>query len=183
MSSIINALSSSVVTRLHLTWATCNRRSVLDALLKHNDPSGMFSGYRALQQNAEGPCIPFIGMYLTEILHIKDKFADDSSRDSVISTASSTMGYAGGMESAGRKISFVQRQRWYEVTNSILKFQQRPYVLAESDSTRMFILGNLKNYGFGDRDQEAKFWARSKEMQQRELEHADIRIGLEAAGF
>lgn len=153
MSAVINALSSVNITRLHLTWAHVGRKSNLDALLKFNEPTGGFSGYRSLMVNADGPCVPFVMPYLTDIQHIKDQFDD------------------------GEQISFIQRQRWFDVVSFILKFQGKPYNIAESESTSNFISGHLNVMVGKD------FWKRSVEVQQSELAHADIRRGLEAAGF
>ncbi|KAJ7024347.1 ras guanine nucleotide exchange factor domain-containing protein [Mycena alexandri] len=157
MSAVINALSSTVISRLHLTWAHVGRKSILDALIKFNDPSGGFSGYRALLNTAEGPCVPFIGMYLTDIVHISDQFSD---HDEVI--------------------SFLKRQRWYEVVQIMLRAQGRPYNVAESETTLNFIGGHLRMDSMKD---QTWFWEKSQEVQQSELAHADIRKGLEAAGF
>ncbi|KAJ7687418.1 ras guanine nucleotide exchange factor domain-containing protein [Mycena rosella] len=157
MSAVINALSSTVISRLHLTWAHVGRKSILDTLIKFNDPSGGFSGYRALLLNAEGPCVPFIGMYLTDIVHISDQFSDHDGQ-----------------------ISFLKRQRWYEVVQVMLRCQARPYNIAESESTLNFISGHLRMDSLKD---QTWFWEKSQEVQQSELAHADIRKGLEAAGF
>ncbi|KAJ7750235.1 ras guanine nucleotide exchange factor domain-containing protein [Mycena metata] len=157
MSAVINALSSTVISRLHLTWAHVGRKSILDALIKFNDPSGGFSGYRALLNAAEGPCVPFIGMYLTDIVHISDQFSD---HDDVI--------------------SFLKRQRWYEVVQIMLRAQGRPYNIAESETTLNFIATHLRVDSMKD---QTWFWEKSQEVQQSELAHADIRKGLEAAGF
>ncbi|KAJ7755059.1 ras guanine nucleotide exchange factor domain-containing protein [Mycena maculata] len=157
MSAIINALSSTVISRLHLTWAHVGRKSILDTLIKFNDPSGGFSGYRALLLNAEGPSVPFVGMYMTDIVHIADQFTDHD-----------------------EQISFLQRQRWYEVVQIMLRSQAKPYNIAESDSTTAFIWGHLKTDSLKD---QTWFWEKSQEVQQSELAHADIRKGLEAAGF
>ncbi|KAJ7492214.1 ras guanine nucleotide exchange factor domain-containing protein [Mycena latifolia] len=157
MSAVINALSSTVISRLHLTWAHVGRKSILDTLIKFNDPSGGFSGYRALLLNAEGPCVPFIGMYLTDIVHISDQFSDHDGQ-----------------------ISFLKRQRWYEVVQIMLRCQSRPYNVAESESTVNFIWGHLRMDSMKD---QTWFWEKSQEVQQSELAHADIRKGLEAAGF
>jgi son of sevenless-like protein len=158
MSAVINALSSTVITRLHLTWAHVGKKSAFDALLKFNDPTGGFSGYRGLQLNAEGACTPFIGMYLTDIVHIQDQWDEDG------------------------RVSFIQCQRWYEVITVMLRFQCRPYPFGENGSTLTFIAGHIRAMSAGSKDQ-AKFWSRSQEVQQSELAHADIRRGLEAAGF
>ncbi|KAJ7109784.1 ras guanine nucleotide exchange factor domain-containing protein [Mycena epipterygia] len=157
MSAVINALSSTVISRLHLTWAHVGRKSILDMLIKFNDPTGGFSGYRALLNTAEGPCVPFIGMYLTDIVHISDQFSDHDGQ-----------------------ISFLKRQRWYEVVQIMLRCQARPYNIAESDSTLNFIRGHLRTDSLKD---QTWFWEKSQEVQQSELAHADIRKGLEAAGF
>ncbi|KAJ6523591.1 ras guanine nucleotide exchange factor domain-containing protein [Mycena capillaripes] len=157
MSAVINALSSTVISRLHLTWAHVGRRSILDALVKFNDPTGGFSGYRALLSNAEGPCVPFIGMFLTDIVHISDQFSDHDGQ-----------------------ISFLKRQRWYEVVQIMLRSQKQPYIIAESETTLNFIGGHLRMDSLKD---QTWFWEKSQEVQQSELAHADIRKGLEAAGF
>ncbi|KAJ7204466.1 ras guanine nucleotide exchange factor domain-containing protein [Mycena pura] len=157
MSAVINALSSTVISRLHLTWAHVGRKSILDGLIKYNDPSGGFSGYRALLANAEGPCVPFIGMYLTDIVHISDQFKDSEGT-----------------------ITFLKRHRWYEVVQVMLRAQAKPYLIAESESTLNFITGHLRMDSMKD---QTWFWEKSQEVQQSELAHADIRKGLEAAGF
>jgi son of sevenless-like protein len=157
MSALINALSSTVITRLHLTWAQVGRKSNLDALLKYNEPTGGFSGYRSLLLNVEGSCVPFIGMYLTDIVHIQDQFSDD-----------------------GPLLCFLQRQRLYEVVTVMLRYQSRPYNIAESESMQNFVSAHLHT---GSLQEQGWFWTRSQEVQQSELAHADIRKGLEAAGF
>ncbi|KAF5374965.1 hypothetical protein D9758_000507 [Tetrapyrgos nigripes] len=159
MSAIINALSSTVILRLHLTWAHVGRKNTLDGLLKYNKPTGGFSGYRKLQLQADGPCVPFVGMYMTEIVHIKDQYSDE-----------------------GDRASFIQRQRWYEVVKVMLRTQSKPYSIAENDSTMQFISNNMRQLTTS-KDWQTKFWSKSQEVQQSELAHADIRRGLEAAGF
>ncbi|KAF8899165.1 ras guanine nucleotide exchange factor domain-containing protein [Infundibulicybe gibba] len=157
MSALINALSSTVITRLHLTWAHVGRKSTLDGLLKYNEPTGGFSGYRSLLQNVEGSCVPFVGMFLTDIVHIQDKFEDK-----------------------GNQICFTARKRWYDAVSAMLRYQPRPYYFAENDSTMNFITTNLRAGASNDTQW---YWTRSQELQQSELAHADIRRGLVEAGF
>ncbi|KAG6878166.1 hypothetical protein C0993_011239 [Termitomyces sp. T159_Od127] len=158
MSAVINALSSTVITRLHLTWAHVGRKHILDGLLRHNEPNGGFAGYRNLLQNVEGPCVPFIIMYLTDLVHIQDAFGDEF----------------------GGRICFLQRQRSYETVTAMLRFQSKPHDIAESESVMDFINRSLQTDGERDNNY---FWTKSHEVQQMELAHADIRKGLEAAGF
>ena len=158
MSAIITALSSVVITRLHLTWSHVGRKTNLDALLKYNDPSGGFAAYRNVQQQVKGPCVPFVGMYLTDIVHTQDQFEEEDHN----------------------RVSFIKRHRWFDVVSAMLKHQQNPYNIPESTTTRQFIANSLRIMGTKE---QAWFWARSQEVQHSEVAHADIRRGLEAAGF
>ncbi|KAJ3505638.1 hypothetical protein NLJ89_g7311 [Agrocybe chaxingu] len=158
MSSIIIALSSVVISRLHVTWGHVGRKSQLDVLLRYNEPTGGFAGYRQLLNTAEGPCVPFITMFLTDIIHAYEQF--DSQE--------------------GGQIYFFQRARWHEIITKMLKFQSRPYCLPASESTMNFIEGHLRD---GNQRDQNWYWNRSQELQHSELAHADIRKGLEAAGF
>jgi len=156
MCAIITALDATVLTQLHMTWSDVGRKSTLDALLRHNEPTGGFAGYRTLLQQAEVFCVPFITMYLTDIVHVSEHFKQE-----------------------GDIIFFFQRARWYEIITSILKFQSRPYRIAPSEATTAFIETHLRE---AVRDEDW-FWQRSQELQNAESAHADIRKGLEAAGF
>lgn len=157
MSAILNALSSAVITRLHLTWAHVGRKSALETLLRFSEPAGGFSAYKKLLSTTEGPCIPFIGMYLTDIAHINDTYTDEDT-----------------------KICFLQRKRWHQVVTTMIRYQSRPYDIFENESTHSFIHRHLYEEPSRDHDW---FWARSQDVQHSELAHADIRKGLEAAGF
>ncbi|KAF8807994.1 ras GEF [Phlegmacium glaucopus] len=157
MSAIITALSSTVITGLHLTWGHTSRKTSLDSLLRYSEPTGGFAGYRSLLQQAEGPCVPFITMFLTEMVHVQDQFSETEGR-----------------------ISFYQRTRWYEIITAMLRFQSRPYSIAVDEPTAGLIESHLREGSCCD---PGWFWKRSQEIQKAEVTHADIRKGLEAAGF
>lgn len=164
MSAIVSALSSTVITRLHLTWAHVSRKSHMDILLKFNEPSGGFSGYRTLLQSVDGPCVPFIIMFLTDIIHIQDQIPD----------------YLESETHQEPLIYFAKRQRGYDVVSAILRYQTLLYPVSENEPTGNFILGQFRAASTKD---QSWFWSKSQEVQQTELAHADIRKGLEAAGF
>lgn len=157
MSAIITALSSTVITGLQLTWAHTSRKCVLDGLLQYSEPTGGFAGYRTLLQQAEGPCVPFITMFLTEMAHVGDQFSDSEGR-----------------------ISFYRLTRCYEAITAMLMFQSRPYNIAVDESMINFIESHLREGSCCD---PGWFWKRSQDTQKAEVTHADIRKGLEAAGF
>jgi len=156
MSAIITALSNTVITGLQLTWARTSRKSVLDGLLLYSDPTGGFAKYRTLLRQVEGPCVPFITMFLTDMVRV-DQFSGTEGR-----------------------ISFYQRTRWYEAITAMLMFQSRPYKIAADEQTINFIEGHLREGSCCD---PGLLWKRSLKIQEDEAKHADIKKGLEAAGF
>lgn len=161
MSAIVTGLSSTVITRLHLTWVHVGRKSTYEALSRYNEPSGSFSAYRSLLRDvdSESSCIPFVVMFLAEIMHLNDLFIDDEG-----------------------KLCFYKRQRWYDVVSAMLRYQSRPYEIAESESIMGFIKKRLRDSEDVSKDHNW-FWKKSQEVQKGETAHADIRKGLEAAGF
>lgn len=165
LSAITTALESVVVTRLHLTWAHVGRNSQLSQLVKLNDPTGNFATYRSIQQSVDGPCVPFVTMHLTDITHINDQYPND------------TMIAA---DSTKRMVNFIKRQKLSNAVTTMLRHQGKYYPFAEDAATMSFVESNLLQ--FGEIDQ-ATFWATSQKVQQSEVTNADIRKGLEAAGF
>jgi son of sevenless-like protein len=163
MFAIVAGLSSPVLSRLHLTWAHVSRTSQFDVLAKLLEPSGNFSAYRSTLATIDGPCIPFIGMFLSDLVHTHDQHPD------VILT-----------DRGHTLVHFVKRQRWADAVHSILRHQARQYALAEEPLTAAFVETQLA--GAAAKDPQY-FWSRSQELHQAEMAHADIRKGLEAAGF
>lgn len=154
MSAIVTALSGTVITRLPLTMAHVSRKSTLDSLLRYNDPAGNFAAYRSLN-NVDGPCLPFITMYLTDMAHVQDQYSDKESQ-----------------------VCFYKRKRFYDIISTMLRHQREPYALPIYDDVAGFIRSHLQ-----EPSDSKWFWKKSDEVQQSELAHADIRKGLEKAGF
>ncbi|KAJ3561149.1 hypothetical protein NP233_g10371 [Leucocoprinus birnbaumii] len=154
MSAIITALNSTVIQRLPLTMAHVSRKSTLESLSRYNDPSGSFGTYRKLN-NVEGPCLPFITMYLTDLAHIQDQYSDKDGQ-----------------------ICFLKRKRFYDVISTMLRHQKELYALP-LDDVAVFIKDRLQQ----EPPNERGLWKKSEEVQHSELAHADIRRGLEKAGF
>jgi son of sevenless-like protein len=114
MSAIVAGLVSTVISRLHLTWAHVSRANQLEILSKMNEPAGNFSAWRSLLSTVDGPCVPFIGMYLTDIVHCNDQFPD------------TTVGVPGQPF-----IHFQKRMKWAEAVTAIVRHQAKPFFLPE----------------------------------------------------
>ena len=164
-SAIVTALSSTVLQRLQLTWAHVGRSSHLPPLNQLNDPVGSFSAYRQAQQSTDTSCVPFIGMYLTDIMHINDVYHDNT-----LDTG----------KSIERTYSFVKRRKWSDVLDIALAHQKRRYTFPQDAATMQYIESSLN---FAAEVKPAAFWTQSQDVQQDERGRADIRKGLEAAGF
>lgn len=194
-----------MIGRLQLTWAHVNRGNHLEPLINLNEPRSNFATYRAAYAVVEGPCIPFVGIFLTDIVHIQDQLKDrvsfpippqslasasSSSSSSSRRPSASTPDDSGALTSSSATLSqpafgpllinFVKRQKWYDAVNGIIKHQSKPYQFVESPGMMTFIKEQLS---LASSKEESWFWARSAELQKAEVAHADIRRGLEAAGF
>lgn len=122
---------------------------------------------------------PFSGMFLTDLVHVNDQFPNlvDTNGEPLGSTPSINPTVING----GRTlVNFVKLQRFSDVINNILKFSSKPYKLSDSPSMLAFIDSQLTTASSKD---QAFFWQRSQDLLSAELAHADIRKGLEAAGF
>lgn len=152
-----------MISKLALTWAHVCRASHLEPLVRLNEPAGHFGAYRAALAAAEGPCIPFIGGFLSDIVHVADQLEDPPVQPG-----------------RPRVVHFGKRRRWADAVRGIVRHQVHPYALPEDAHTVGFVQRQIADAVSRD---PAYFWSRSQELQGAELEHADIRKGLEAAGF
>lgn len=132
MHAIINALSSHAISRLDQTWAHATQAAVFDNLLTFSNPAGRFATYRAAIRAFQGPCVPYIGMWLTEIAQINDSYPDTVPSDNRDLATSSL-------------INFSKRAKWFDILEQMLRFQNKPYTFVEVPHTMGYVEGNLDN--------------------------------------
>ncbi|KAI0320546.1 ras guanine nucleotide exchange factor domain-containing protein [Amylostereum chailletii] len=67
--SILAALDSSTISRLHQTWVGVpqKQKQQLDAIRKLADHARNYHEYRSKLRNTAPPAVPFLGLYLTDI--------------------------------------------------------------------------------------------------------------------
>ncbi|EJD54482.1 ras GEF [Auricularia subglabra TFB-10046 SS5] len=239
-SAIIAALSSVDIRQLNLTWAHVSRTNQYTNLVRLTDPAGNFSSCRTLLDKIEGACVPFIGMYLSDLVHYNDRFEDYltgpiSPHNAVMSPPAvispnnpqltqspapmSSLGsafspmqqqIAGGSRVIGGPmafakfpissplsgngkaavldssqplplINFVKRQYIAKVIDNVIRHQARTFDTIQEDQ-HLYAYTESRLQVAAGKDQ-GSFWLRSQEVQQAEIAHADIRRGLEQAGF
>jgi son of sevenless-like protein len=122
MSAIVTGLSSSVVARLHLTWAHVGRASHLDPLARLSDPTTKYALLRRALAAVESPCVPFVAMYLSDLVHIDDEYPD----------------MVPGAPGMPPFINFAKRQKWADAVTAILRHQAKPHMFPEVRRLSLF---------------------------------------------
>ena len=67
--AVLAALNSSTISRLRKTWEglPTKYRTSLETMRKTTECTRNYAEYRAALRQASGPCLPFLGLYLTDI--------------------------------------------------------------------------------------------------------------------
>ncbi|KAF1978771.1 ras GEF [Bimuria novae-zelandiae CBS 107.79] len=129
LTSIISALGTAPIARLNRTWQAVNARSMttLENMRKLMGSTKNFTDYRETLHKANPPCIPFFGVYLTDLTFIED-----------------------GIPSLIKKtnlINFAKRAKTAEVIRDIQQFQNVPYPLQPVPELQDYILTNMNSAG------------------------------------
>ncbi|KAE8264041.1 hypothetical protein A4X03_0g1235 [Tilletia caries] len=112
MTAIISALNSAPIHRMKRTWDAVNQRTVgnLDSLMRTMSSTKNFAYYRDLLHKLNPPCVPFLGVWLTDLTFIEDGNPDRLKTDN-------------------RLINFNKRQKTAEVIREIMIYQSTQYNL------------------------------------------------------
>lgn len=113
---IVGALNSSMISRLKKTWNQIlpKFKDIFEHLRKSTDHSRNYADYRAVLRNSAPPCIPFLGIYLTDLT-----FTDEGNS-----------AFKPGEDEVKRQINFAKYYRTVAIVQEIQKFQV-PYNLIE----------------------------------------------------
>jgi len=125
---VISAINSSPVRRLKRTWELIDEEhlslfSSLETLMSH---SASYKEYRAAVRRTDPPCLPYLGVYLTDLT-----FLDDGNQDFVDD----------GL------INFYKRELVAKVISEILRYQQVTYYKSfpEMSSVLAWLVRELEN--------------------------------------
>ncbi|OSS44798.1 hypothetical protein B5807_10498 [Epicoccum nigrum] len=160
LTSIISALGTAPIHRLNRTWSAVNARSmaVLESMRKLMGSTRNFAEYRDTLHRANPPCIPFFGVYLTDLTFIED-----------------------GIPSLIKKtnlINFAKRAKTAEVIRDIQQYQNVPYPLQPVPDLQDYILTNMQSAG-----DVHEMYEMSLSVEPREREDEKIARLLSESGF
>ncbi|RMY73532.1 hypothetical protein D0863_03820 [Hortaea werneckii] len=160
LTSIISALGSAPIHRLNRTWSQVNARTTqtLESMRKLMGSTKNFLEYRESLHKAQPPCIPFFGIYLTDLTFIED-----------------------GIPSIIKKtqlINFAKRSKTAEVIRDIQQYQNVPYGLQPVPELQDYILRNMQSAG-----DVHEMYERSLQVEPREREDEKIARLLSESGF
>ncbi|KXS94909.1 hypothetical protein AC578_7661 [Pseudocercospora eumusae] len=160
LTSIISALGSAPIHRLNRTWSQVNARTTqtLESMRKLMGSTKNFNEYRESLHKANPPCIPFFGIYLTDLTFIED-----------------------GIPSIIKKtqlINFAKRAKTAEVIRDIQQYQNVPYGLQPVPELQEYILRNMQSAG-----DVHEMYERSLQVEPREREDEKIARLLSESGF
>lgn len=151
LTSIMSALGSAPIHRLNRTWSQVNARTTasLEGMRKLMGSTKNFLEYRETLHKANPPCIPFFGIYLTDLTFIED-----------------------GIPSVIKKtqlINFAKRAKTAEVIRDIQQYQNVPYGLQAVNELQEYIIRNMQSAG-----DVHEMYERSLQVEPREREDEKI---------
>ncbi|KAH3762319.1 Ras guanine nucleotide exchange factor Q [Pelomyxa schiedti] len=121
---ISSGLSSSSVGRLKIMWAEFkDNNKVMDKVSTLTAPTGNFAAYRDAVRRANPPCIPYLGVYLSDLTFIEEGNPD--------TTEAGLVNYCKFAMVAG-------------VIQELQRYQQQPYNFAKVESIYTFLNQHVK---------------------------------------
>jgi hypothetical protein len=128
VSEIVSGLNSSPVFRLKQTWGALPQRArdvfaQLDAIMQ---PNGAYKAFRDYLHTCRPPCIPYLGVYLTDLT-----FIEDGCKDVVMQ---------GDKGSEVKLVNFEKCRKTARAIQEISQYQDTPFNLTSIDYMRDALL-------------------------------------------
>ncbi|KAI9335286.1 ras guanine nucleotide exchange factor domain-containing protein [Obelidium mucronatum] len=159
LNTILGALASSSIYRLKRTWELVGKKTLekMESLKQLMTREKNFSRYRATLKTTSAPCIPYLGLFLTDLTFIEDGCTDyvkSSIDDDDVGAQPREL------------INFYKWMKTAEVIRDIQQFRNVPFNLTRVNEIQQFLTEGLEQ---GELDEEVCFQL-SLELEPRERE-------------
>ncbi|RMZ77626.1 hypothetical protein DV738_g4323, partial [Chaetothyriales sp. CBS 135597] len=126
LTAIVSAMGTAPILRLARTWAQVPAKTtnMLESMRNLIASTKNFGQYREALHAANPPCIPFLGVFLTDLVFIEDGIP------SVVKNS--------------ELINFTKRTKTAEVIREIQQYQTAPYPLNPVPELQNWILDNMR---------------------------------------
>lgn len=116
---VICGLTSPFLSRLRRTWEGVNPklRNSMDEMEGLLSPHENFTHFRNIVEKVDPPCIPYIGIYLSDLVVLDESMSDDVQ----------------GL------INFAKREKIARILSNMSLFQQKPYVFRSVGILREYL--------------------------------------------
>jgi len=159
--SILAGFNSSPIHRLKRTWEQLSKKmtEMFDNLERVMNPQKNYAQYRENLHSVNPPCVPFLGVYLTDLTFIED-------------------GNTNNLKSNSQLINFSKQTKTAEVIREIQQYQNQPYNLNPVKEISDFVLKCLN-----ETVDESTLYDMSLILEPREREDEVIARKLQESGF
>jgi len=159
--SILAGFNSSPIHRLKRTWELLSNKMnlIFENLERVINPQKNYAQYRENLHSVNPPCVPFLGVYLTDLTFIED-------------------GNSNNLKSNSQLINFSKQSKTAEVIKEIQQYQLLPYNLNPVKELSDYILNCLN-----EPVDETTLYDISLALEPREREDEAIARKLQESGF
>jgi hypothetical protein len=159
--SILAGFNSSPIHRLKRTWEQLSKKinDIFENLERVINPQKNYAQYRENLHSVNPPCVPFLGVYLTDLTFIED-------------------GNTNNLKSNNKLINFSKQTKTAEVIREIQQYQNQPYNLNPVKEVCDFILKCLN-----ETVDETTLYDMSLILEPTEREEQPIARKLQESGF
>jgi len=159
--SILAGFNSAPIHRLRRTWDLLSSKvlGILDQLKKLMDRNKNFSNYREQLHSVNPPCVPYLGIYLTDLTFIEDGNPDR-------------------LKSSDKLINFSKQSKTADVIREIQQYQNQVYCLQDVPELQTYLKESLERI-----EDDSDMYDKSLMLEPKEREDEKITRLLFESGF